>query len=118
MSLWNSARAVLAKKAGIDTPTPEDAGLPYNARIGSLLTLNVSPFMRAQGTLVCAPTTRSRTIIAISTMHIGLQGNVYRYYIEKGDSATERESYLQIYVDSQKNRARDHVLRQTFTYVP
>ena len=101
MSLWNSARAVLAKKAGIEAPTSEDTGLPFNARIGSLMTLNTSPFVRAQGTLLLSPSA-SHTIVAISRMHIGLEGDVYRYYMETGDSATDRESYIQIYVDSKK----------------
>ena len=101
MSLWNSARAVLAKKAGVDTPKQEDNGLPYNARIGSLITLNMSPFVRAQGTLLRSPGAL-HTVSAISRMHIGLEGNVYRYYMEKGDSATDREAYIQIYVDNKK----------------
>lgn len=101
MSLWNSARAVLAKKAGVEAPTSEDNGLPFNARIGSLMTLNTSPFVRAQGTLLLSPGA-SHTIVAISRMHIGLEGDVYRYYMKKGDSASDRESYIQVYVDSQK----------------
>lgn len=101
MSLWNSARAVLAKKAGVEAPKQEDNGLPFNARIGSLMTLNTSPFVRAMGTLLRSPGT-VHTVAAISRMHIGLEGDVYRYYMEKGDSATDRESYIQIYVDSKK----------------
>lgn len=99
MSLWNSARAVLAKKAGVEALKQEDNGLPYNARIGSLMTLNMSPFVRAQGTLLRSPGA-IHTVTAISRMHLGLEGNVYRYYMEKGDSATDREAYVQIYVDA------------------
>ena len=101
MSLWNSARAVLAKKVGVEAPASEDTGLPFNARIGGLMTLNTSPFVRAQGTLLISPSA-SHTIVAISRMHIGLEGEVYRYYMETGDSATDRKSYIQVYVDSKK----------------
>lgn len=101
MSLWNSARAVIAKKVGVEAPTREDTGLPFNARIGGLVTLNISPFIRAQGTLLRSPGT-THTIVAISKLHIGLEGDVYRFYLEKGDSATDRETYIQVYVDTKK----------------
>ncbi len=101
MSLFQAAAAVMRKKAGVEAPKGEDTGLPFNARVGGLITLNISPFVRAHGTLLRSPGA-VHTIVAISKMHIGLEGNVYRFYIEKGDSATDRESYVQVYVDSKK----------------
>lgn len=102
MSLWNAARAVIGKKLGTTKPAAEDAGLPFNARIGSLITINASPFLRAHGSLLRSPG-KTHTIKAISKMHIDLNGALYRYYVEKGDSGDDRETYIQVYASSDGN---------------
>lgn len=102
MSIWNAARAVLGKKIGIGNEVEQDADLPFGAQIGSLMKINASPFIRANGTLIQAPTESLCQIKAISKMHIGLAGNLYRFYINTGDSATDKETYIQVYVDEQK----------------
>lgn len=81
-------------------PRP-DAGLPFGARIGSLLDIRKAAFIRAQGggSLVVPPAPDEVSIQAISRVKLdGLSGKLYRYYLAKGDEGKE-ERFLQVYVD-------------------
>jgi hypothetical protein len=79
----------------------EDANLPLKARIGSVVTLQKTPLIRAQtqGSLLELPAEDESLIVAISRLQTNLNGELLRYYINLGDDkATEK--FLQIYVDT------------------
>ena len=78
----------------------EDAHLPLGARIGSVLSLQKSPFLQAQfqGSLVEMPRDEEALICAISRVKTSLHGDIYRYYLHTGDD-THAEKFVQIYVD-------------------
>lgn len=80
-----------------------DDGLPLHARIGSLVTLQIAPFLRAQGagSLVAVPGQLQATICAIGHMKLNFDGDIYRYYLAKGDDDDERECFLQVVADAQ-----------------
>ncbi|MTW11989.1 DUF2491 family protein [Pseudoduganella eburnea] len=91
-----------AKQRGIgsDAPQQEDRALPLEARIGSLVELQMSPLLRASanGSLVALPQAEDSRILAISQFKLSMAGRLYRYYLAKGDE-DDREKFLQLYVD-------------------
>ena len=92
----------VAASHGIDAAKKEshaDDGLPFGARIGSLLSIQMSPFIRAtaNGSLIDTPAASESLIKAISRVKLGLSGNLYRYYLATGDSESEKEKFLQVY---------------------
>ncbi|MES2047243.1 MAG: DUF2491 family protein [Pseudomonadota bacterium] len=76
----------------------EDANLPLNARIGSVIALQKSPLIRAisQGSLIALPDEGETLIRAISRIQTGMAGNLYRYYLHVGDDV-HAEKFLQLY---------------------
>jgi hypothetical protein len=78
------------------------------ARIGGFIRLQKSPFIRAvsDGALVDMPTDAQSVIKAISRVKLNLSGSLYRYYLQAGDayegSASEKEIFLQVYVNEQQ----------------
>lgn len=85
----------------------EDDGLPLSGRVGGLLTLQMTPFIRAATggsllTIPALPTAALPTALikAISRVKLNLDGKLYRYYLETGDKDDEQEIFLQIYEDS------------------
>lgn len=76
----------------------EDANLPLNARIGSVIALQKSPLIRAisQGSLITLPDEGETLIRAISRIQTAMAGNLYRYYLHVGDDA-HAEKFLQLY---------------------
>ncbi|MEJ2793017.1 DUF2491 family protein [Iodobacter sp. LRB] len=76
----------------------QDAGLPLGARIGSLITLQMSPFIRAStsGSVIEAPANLSMLIQAVSRVKINLSGHLYRLYIETGNDETP-EKFIQVF---------------------
>jgi hypothetical protein len=104
---WNDAckyvRGVAAKH-GIDAAKEarrEDEGLPMGARIGSLITMQKAPFIRAEcnGSLVMTPDDGDTLIRAISRVNLDLSGSLYRYYLHTGDDDSP-EKYLQVLQDA------------------
>lgn len=81
-------------------PQAEDRALPLGARIGSLVSLQMSPLLRANanGSLLALPDVEDTRILAISQFKLSMTGRLYRYYLAKGDQ-DEREKFLQLYVD-------------------
>jgi hypothetical protein len=78
-----------------------DTGLPLGARIGSLMSLQVTPFIRANsaGGLTAIPERSAEIIQAISTVGIDVGGSVHRYYASTGDDETLPERFLQVFTD-------------------
>lgn len=79
----------------------EDANLPLSARIGSVITLQKSPLIRAisQGSLITMPDEGETLIRAISRIQTALSGNLYRYYLHVGDDQ-HAEKFLQLYASA------------------
>ena len=95
------ARASLACH-GVAAAKPADRSdddLPFGMRIGSLLTLQLNSFVRANlsGSLVQIPEARA-SIVAISRLRLDIEGKIYRAYLSTGDSASGKETFLQLYV--------------------
>lgn len=89
------------KKSWLDQGR-EDDGLPMNARIGSVMQVQLSPFITAsaQGSLVDVPETSDCVVKAISRINTNLSGSLYRLYINtQGDQG--KEAFVQLYVDLQ-----------------
>lgn len=97
----------LTEKRGWTESNREDEGLPMNARIGSVMQVQLSPFITAsaQGSLVEVPVVGDRAtgdflIKAISRINTNLTGSLYRFYIDV-DAAKNRETFVQIYTNEQ-----------------
>lgn len=77
--------------------------LPLGARIGGGVTMQMTPYIRAQaaGSFVQAPDAALLTIQAIGHLH-GLldSGDLYRLYTEVGDDDSDGRAYLQIETDA------------------
>lgn len=86
------------EKHGIrDREVRVDDGVPLGARVGSLITMQQTPFIRAvtEGSLVAMPTDADRLIKAISHVKLDLSGKLYRFYVSTGDD-DDNERYLQV----------------------
>lgn len=100
---WKDAfdyvRSAATKRGMADAPA--DQQLPLGARIGSLVTIQQSPLLRANtaGSLVKLPQAADTRILAISRLKLTLSGSVYRYYLDTGDTEAD-EKFLQVYVDA------------------
>lgn len=99
---WGNALNYAKKVVGVDNKPRADDGLPYGARIGSLVQWQVTPFIRAElnGSLIKAPSESSGIICSISRMNIDIDGKLYRFYLQTGDS-DDNEVFIQVYVDSE-----------------
>lgn len=92
-----------AEKKGLgDTSAHQDLGLPLGARIGGLVHLQKTPFIRAisNGSFIEMPTDSQNIIKAISRVNLAISGNLYRYYLSLGDRGS-KEIFLQVYVNQQ-----------------
>ena len=98
MNPFTLAKAVIEKRIAGPTEKSTDTGVPFQARIGSLVTLKASPFLRAFGSLAGTPSA-SQTVKSISKLHVPMSGNAHRLYTSRGDGADETEEFLQIYSD-------------------
>ncbi len=84
-----------------------DDGLPFGARIGGVLAVQSSAFIRANinGSLIAAPVHSDNIIKGISRLRLDIPGKVHRFYLsldnEGSESGTEggHESFLQVYTD-------------------
>ena len=90
-----------ATKRGL-ADAPADQQLPLGARIGSVVSLQQSPLLRASaaGSLIRMPNGSDTRILAVSRIKLNLSGKLYRYYLDKGDDADD-EKFLQVYVNEQ-----------------
>ena len=99
----NYARGVAAKH-GIENAQPAarvDADLPMGARVGGLITLQKSPFIRAEcdGSLITVPGNGDTLIRAISRVNLNISGRLFRYFLHTGDDDSQ-EKYLQVMQDA------------------
>ena len=87
-----------AAKRGLAGEERVDTGLPLGARIGSLLKMQLSPFIRANanGSLIEAPALADNRIVAISQIKLNLAGGLYRFYLANGDDDA-KEQFLQVF---------------------
>ncbi|MDY7540726.1 DUF2491 family protein [Undibacterium sp. RTI2.1] len=95
-----------AANHGIDSLKKQqrsDDGLPLKAKIGSLVQLQISPFIRASGagSLVSGPTEDDTVIRAIAHVKLDYPGDIYRYYLSVGDDGEESEKFIQVVQNDQ-----------------
>lgn len=104
---WNDAckymRGVAAKH-GIESARPAarvDTGLPMGARVGGVVTMQKSPFIRAEcnGSLVTAPDDGDTLIRAISRVNLDISGQLFRYFLDTGDNGSQQK-FLQVLQDA------------------
>ena len=103
---WKDAlqyvKGAAEKKGFLDESVQQDLGLPLGARIGGIIQLQKTPFIRAisNGSFIEMPVDSQNIIKAISCVNLNISGKVYRYYLALGD-AGQKEIFLQIYVNAQ-----------------
>lgn len=120
---WKDAYDYLrgtAGKHGIgETAQRQDQGLPLGARIGGLVRLQQSAFIRANaaGSLVGMPAEGDDRIVAASQMKLNLAGGLYRLYLATGD-LDAREKFLQMFRDGQGEIAEIMYCTQLARVVP
>ncbi|WP_317201344.1 hypothetical protein [Janthinobacterium sp.] len=110
----------VAAKHGADTQTRrEDGGLPLGARIGSVVKLQQSPFIRANGngSLIGMPSAADARVLAVSQIKLNMAGGLYRYYLAKGD-LDAREKFLQVFRNAQGEIAELMYCTQLARVVP
>lgn len=103
---WRDAlqyvKGAAEKKGMMNQSRQQDLGLPLGARIGGLVQLQKTPFIRAisNGSFIEMPTDSQNIIKAISQVNLTISGSLYRYYLSLGD-AGNKEIFLQVYVNPQ-----------------
>lgn len=85
-----------------EAPKTADAGVPMGARVGSLLTFKVAPFLRASDSLVPALKAgeTQQQIVSISRLRVPMKGAVHRFYVMRGDDGVGDERFLQVFTDA------------------
>jgi len=75
-----------------------DDRLPMGARIGSLVQLQRSPIIRAQGngSLIAMPEDGDTRVLAISQIRLEPEAGLFRLYLATGD-ADAKEKFLQVF---------------------
>lgn len=88
----------IAGKQGVTETARADDGVPMGARIGSLVQLQRSPIIRAQGdgSLIVMPEEGGTRVLAISQIRLEPAAALYRLYLATGD-ADAREKFLQVF---------------------
>ncbi|CDG86046.1 hypothetical protein [Janthinobacterium agaricidamnosum] len=111
----------MAGKHGVDGGQREDDGLPLGARIGSVVTLQQSPLIRANssGSLIAMPGANGADtrVLAVSQIKLNMTGGLYRYYLAKGD-LDAKEKFLQVFRDDQGEIAEIMYCTQLARVVP
>lgn len=109
----------IAEKHGLGGDKAEDEDLPLGARIGGLIRLQKTPFIRAisEGALIDMPTDAQSIIKSISRVKLNLSGSLYRYYLQTGD-AEGKEIFLQVYVNQQGEVAEAIYCTQLTRLIP
>jgi Protein of unknown function (DUF2491) len=96
---WKTAVSYAKGVVGHKSDTEEsraDRGLPLGARIGGVLNMQMSDFIRAitNGSMVKMPDSTMLMIQAISKVDIGLEGKLHRFYTS---IEGENEAFLQVF---------------------
>ncbi len=110
----------MAAKQGVNAAAlRQDEGLPLGARIGGLIQLQKTPFIRAQsnGSLIRMPTDADTRIVAVSQIKLNLAGGLYRFYLATGDDDA-REKFLQVFRDGQGQVAEIMYCTQLARVIP
>jgi hypothetical protein len=94
---YNYLRNGAARLAGVEAPRT-DRDLPLGACIGSVVSMQQSPLLRAagDGSLITLPDADDNRIVAVSQIKLKQSGGLYRYYLETGDG-DDKEKFLQVY---------------------
>jgi hypothetical protein len=95
--VFSYVRGIAAKK-GAGGAVAADAQLPLGARIGSLVQLQRSPIIRAQGagSLIAMPDDADTRVLAISQIRLEPDAGLYRLYLATGDEDA-KEKFLQVF---------------------
>jgi hypothetical protein len=110
----------VASKHGVSAAAKrEDDGLPLGARIGSLIALQQTPFIRASsnGSLIVAPGPSDTGIVAVSKIKLNMAGGLFRYYLAKGDTDA-KEKFLQVFKNAQGEVAEIMYCSQLARVIP
>jgi hypothetical protein len=92
------ATAVAGKRFGREQAA--DTAAPLGARIGSVLSFKIGPFVRASGSLVVQPQHLER-VVSISRLRVPIDGAIHRLYTSRGDADTETaEAFVEVYSDA------------------
>lgn len=88
----------IANKQGAGGAARVDEGVPMGARIGSLVQLQRSPLIRAQGdgSLVAMPDDGDTRVLALSQIRLEPDAALYRLYLATGDRDA-KEKFLQVF---------------------
>jgi hypothetical protein len=102
---WSNAYQYLragAARRGVIEEERADGGLPLGARIGSLVSMQQTPLIRAagDGSLIALPDDGPNRIVAVSQIKLKQAGGLYRLYLATGD-LDARERFLQVYQNPQ-----------------
>jgi hypothetical protein len=120
---WKDAfdymRGIANKKGAPAGEQRVDEGLPLGARIGSLLTLQQSPFIRANsaGSLIAVPGAADNRIQAVSQIKLNMSGGLYRFYLDTGD-IDAKEKFLQVFRNAQGEVAEIMYCTQLARVIP
>jgi len=88
----------IASKQGVSSDVRVDDKLPMGARIGSLVQLQRSPIIRAQGSgsLIAMPEDGDTRVLAISQIRLEPDAGLFRLYLATGD-VDAKEKFLQVF---------------------
>jgi hypothetical protein len=96
--VFSYVRGIAAKQGVVEANARADAGVPLDARIGSVVQIQRSPVIRAQanGSLIAMPEEGDCRILALSQMRLQPDTELYRLYLDKGDEDA-KEKFLQVF---------------------
>ena len=120
---WKDAfeymRGVAAKHGVSGEPQRQDDGLPLGARIGSVVTLQQTPFIRANsnGSLIRMPGAGDTRILAVSQIKLNMAGGLFRYYMATGDT-DDKEKFIQLFRNAQGDIAEVMYCTQLARVIP
>lgn len=94
-----------AKKPFTKPEVHEDTGLPLGAKIGSIISFSSTPFIKFQlaGSICRSPVYDKAQIVAVSRLHVPINGRLFRYYIDAGGNSENTETYIQVYENAAGN---------------
>jgi hypothetical protein len=96
--VFSYVRGIADKKGVTDGEARIDAGVPLDARIGSVVRMQQSPVIRAQanGSLIAMLDAGDGRVLAVSQLRLEPGTELYRLYLDKGDEDA-REKFLQVF---------------------
>lgn len=106
MSLIELSRRMLAKGLAKHQATQaprQDNGLPYGAKIGSLIEVPRASFALLDGSLMKVPAAAQMQIESVGRVRLAADPSIelYRLYTSKGDARTDAgQSFLQVLMDN------------------